>query len=165
MAKTRHKGITRVDLPDHHMVGYYVRVNWNGQKRAKFVSDGRHGDRLAALDEAIRLRDAFERELGKPRTDRLIFGRHTRNTSGEPGIRRLKENGTWYWEASYSIGPGYRKTTRFSERKHGKRGAKLLARRFRAMGEAERRRSPFERVARRRVPRPRRQQFDGLRAS
>jgi hypothetical protein len=141
MARTRHKGITRVEFPDKHMVGYYVRVAWGGKHRAKFVSDTRYGDRLAALDAAIQLRDQFERELGKPRTEHLIAAPTEENVSRNTGIRRIKEGHTWYWVATYSPEPGRRRTTRYSETKHGPRKAEQLARRFRREGERRRKRN------------------------
>ena len=118
------------------MVGYMVRVTWAGVRRQKFFADNKHGDRLGALAAALDWRDQQERELGKPRTEQLIFGKATSNT-GIPGVTRLIRAGhpvlqvTWYEN-------GRQRRTSISIDKHGERAALALARRIRA--EAEQRR-------------------------
>ena len=113
-----------------------VRVTWAGVRRQKFFADNKHGDRLGALAAALDWRDQQERELGKPRTERLIFGKASSNT-GIPGVTRLIRAGhpvlqvTWYEN-------GRQRRTSISIDKHGERAALALARRLRA--EAEQRR-------------------------
>ena len=134
--QVQHKGLTRCDYPERHMVGYMVRVTWAGVRRQKFFADNKHGDRLGALAAALDWRNQQERELGKPRTERLIFGKATSNT-GIPGVTRLIRAGhpvlqvTWYEN-------GRQRRTSISIDKHGERAALALARRIRA--EAEQRR-------------------------
>src|SRR5262245_52059340 len=70
--KLKHKNLTRIDHPAKRTHGYFVRIQWKGERRAKFFSDGVYGDRLAALDAALEWRNATEAELGKPRTDRQV---------------------------------------------------------------------------------------------
>lgn len=62
---TKHKNITRVDHAASRTHGYSVRIQWQGERRAKFFSDGTHGDRLAALAAAIDWRNATEHDLGR----------------------------------------------------------------------------------------------------
>ncbi|MEI6181163.1 MAG: hypothetical protein WCP31_10440, partial [Chloroflexales bacterium] len=132
----RHKGLTRCDYPERHMVGYMVRVAWAGERRQKFFADTKHGDRLGALAAALDWRDQQERELGKPRTERLIFGKASSNT-GIPGVTRLVRAGhpvlqvTWYEN-------GRQRRTSISIDKHGERAALALARRIRADAEQRR---------------------------
>lgn len=67
------------------MYRYWVRIQWQGQKYAKFFSDRRYGDGLAALDAAIEWRNATERAVGKPRTEQLVIGAPSSNNTGVVG--------------------------------------------------------------------------------
>ena len=69
MSNTDLKNITRVDRPQDHLVGYLVRVNWKGKRRQTWIPDNRYQD---PLNQAIRWRNRFEKELGKPRTEQQI---------------------------------------------------------------------------------------------
>lgn len=88
MAKSGYKGISRIDQPKKDTYGWYVRVTFNGMRRAKFFSDKSHGGRDKALEEAVLFRNKAEQELGKPRTDRLVIARNPRNSSGIMGVQR-----------------------------------------------------------------------------
>jgi hypothetical protein len=88
MAKSGHKGISRIDQPERKTHGWYVRVRFNGKQCAKFFSDESNGGREEALEEAVRFRNRAEQELGKPRTDRLVIARNPRNRSGIMGVQR-----------------------------------------------------------------------------
>jgi hypothetical protein len=54
----------------------------------KFFSDAAHGGKDQALERAVEYRNKAEKELGKPRTDRLVIARNPRNTSGVMGVQR-----------------------------------------------------------------------------
>jgi hypothetical protein len=54
----------------------------------KFFSDAAHGGKEEALERAVEYRNKAEKELGKPRTDRLVIARNPRNTSGVMGVQR-----------------------------------------------------------------------------
>lgn len=88
MAKSGHKGISRIDQPERRTHGWYVRVHFNGVRRAKFFSDAAHEGRDEALAAAVQWRNQTERELGKPRTERLVIARNPRNRSGITGVQR-----------------------------------------------------------------------------
>lgn len=135
---TRHKNISRLDYPPREMYGYWVRIQWQGQKHARFFSDRRHGDGLAALDAAIEWRNATEQAIGKPRTEQLVIGAPSQNNTGVVGVRRLKENGTEYYEATWVVAPGKQGRTRFSIAKHGEKQALRLACKARQRQERER---------------------------
>lgn len=144
MAKTRtirHKNITRIDHPAKRTFGYFVRVQWKGERRVKFFSDGVYGDRLAALDEALAWRNAMEAELGKPRTDRVVVG-SVRTQTGVVGVRLRKDGNTSYYEATWVTTVGKQGRTRYSIEKHGARKALQLARKARQMREKERHHMP-----------------------
>jgi hypothetical protein len=88
MAKSGHKGISRIDQPERNTHGWYVRVHFNNTKRVKFFSDKTHGGKEEALEQAVLYRNQAEKELGKPRTNRLVIARNPRNRSGITGIQR-----------------------------------------------------------------------------
>lgn len=88
MAKSGHKNISRIDQPLRNTHGWYVRVSFNGARRVKFFSDASHGGREEALKQAVVFRNDSEKELGKPRTDRLVIARNPRNRSGITGVQR-----------------------------------------------------------------------------
>jgi hypothetical protein len=137
----RHKNVTRVDHPASRTHGYSVRIQWKGERRAKFFSDGVYGDRLAALVAAIDWRDATEKELGKPRTERQVLG-ITYSPSGIPGVRRVREGHTDYYEATWGTTAGKQGRTKFSIARHGEKRALQLARKARQQGERARLRTP-----------------------
>jgi hypothetical protein len=137
----KHKNITRVDHDASRTHGYNVRIMWQDQRRSKFFSDAKYGDRLGALTEALAWRDATERELGKPRTERQVVGIFY-SSSEEPGIRRVREGYTEYYQATWATYAGKQRRTRYSINKHGEKKALLLARKARQQGERERLRTP-----------------------
>jgi hypothetical protein len=137
----KHKNITRIDHPDKHTFGYFVRIQWNGERRAKFFSDKAYGDRLAALDAALEWRNKTEKELGKPRTERQVVGK-TRSSSGVVGVRKRKEGHTEYYEATWVSTVGKLHRTRFSISKYGEKRALQMARRVRQLGERQRHHTP-----------------------
>ena len=87
-AQSGHKGISRIEQAARNTYGWYVRVSFNNQKRVKFFSDSAHGGKERALKQAVEYRNQAEKELGKPRTDRLVIARNPRNTSGVMGVQR-----------------------------------------------------------------------------
>lgn len=137
---TKHKGITRIDHPAKRTFGYFVRVTWNKQRRSKFFSDSVYGDRLAALAAAIEWRNATERELGKPRTERQVIG-VARTSTGIVGVRRTIKDGREVYEATWRDGNRICRTS-YSIAKHGERRALALARRAREKYERQRQRTP-----------------------
>ena len=88
MAKSGHKGISRIDQPQRKTVGWYVRVTFNGKQHSKFFSDHIHGGKEKALEAAIAHRNQVEMKVGKPRTERLVIAHNSRNRTGIMGVRR-----------------------------------------------------------------------------
>ncbi|HEX8473225.1 MAG TPA: hypothetical protein VF666_04275 [Pyrinomonadaceae bacterium] len=88
MAKSGHKNISRIDQPERNTHGWYVRVTFDGARRVKFFSDASCGGKEKALEKAVSFRNQSEKELGKPRTDRLVIARNPRNRSGITGVQR-----------------------------------------------------------------------------
>jgi len=88
MSKSGYKGICRIDQPKRKTYGWYVRVTFNGKHIAKFFSDKANGGKQKALEAAVLYRDKAEKDLGRPRTDRLVIAHNPRNSSGIMGIQR-----------------------------------------------------------------------------
>jgi hypothetical protein len=137
----RHKNLTRIDHLAKRTHGYFVRIQWKGERRMKFFSDKLYGDRLGALAASLEWRDATEAELGKPRTERLVIGT-PRSSTGIPGVRRRKEGHTEYFEVTWVSTVGKHHRTRFSIARHGEKKALQMARKVRQMREKERHRTP-----------------------
>ena len=137
----KYKNLTRVDHEPSRMHGYNVRIMWQDQRRSKFFSDRKYGDRLGALTAALAWRDATEQELGKPRTERQVVGIFY-STSTEAGIRRVREGHTDYYQATWATYAGKQRRTKYSIAKHGEARALQLARKAREQGERERWRTP-----------------------
>jgi len=138
MATSGYKSISRVD--SSKMNGWYVRVKFNKQNHTKFFTDGVHGGKEAALDEAIQWRNQKERELGKPRTDRIVIANKQDNNTGHIGVIRTKKwtgardkNGNPLpnygdvYSVTWSPEPGVARHTSFSVDKYGEEEARRLA--------------------------------------
>ena len=139
----KHKNITRVDHDASRTHGYNVRIQWQGERRSKFFSDRIYGDRLAALFAAIDWRNATEKELGKPRTERQVLG-IVYSSSGIPGVRRIREGHTDYYEATWGTTAGKQARTKFSIARHGETRARELAKQARSKGERLRLQTPAQ---------------------
>jgi AP2 domain len=135
-ATSGHKGISRIDHEAKHTHGWYVRVCFDRQMHSKFFSDASNGGKEKALKKAVKYRNELEKQLGKPRTDRIIVVSNTRNMTGVIGIQRtikqtkLKDGevlaGAVY-EVTWSPEPNALRKTSFSIEKYGEEGAFLKA--------------------------------------
>lgn len=132
MALKRHKSISRIDQPEKHTHGWYVRVHFQGKQIAKFVPDKQHGGKKKSLLAAIKFRDETEEQIGKPRTDRPVVARRPRRKSDVVGVRHVikltktasgevRENPVY--EVTWSPKPNVVQRTSVSIRKYGKREA------------------------------------------
>ena len=136
MAKSGHKGVSRIDSPAKKMHGWYVRVRFSNKTMSKFVPDRLHGGREEALAAAVECRDEMERKLGKPRTDWVIVGSNPRNERGVAGVRRAVKkykgkDGKIYenevYEVSWNAGREKKGRTSVSIRKYGEARAFRMA--------------------------------------
>lgn len=128
----KYKSVSRIDQPEKHTHGWYVRVRYAKQEVAKFFPDKLHGGKKKALDQAVRFRDRTEKELGKPRTNRLVVGRSPRGRNKIIGVRRvvkatrtvsgdLRKNAVY--EVTWSPEPNVVQRTSISIRKYGAKEA------------------------------------------
>jgi hypothetical protein len=95
--RTRVKGVTRIDDPGKHGVGWYARVTFQGTTSSKYFADGAHGGTDGAFRKAQAWRNATEKELGKPRTDRLVPATSARSRTGIPGVYRTANSWVVAW--------------------------------------------------------------------
>ncbi len=140
----KHKGISRVDSKTSRTFGWYVRVFFNGEKKVRFFSDGCYGGRDKALQKALQFRNKAEKELGKPRTDRVVVTKTNNNTTGIIGLHRkcektITKSGEIRYRNIYEItwcpAPNQMSRTRVSIDKHGEEQALLKAYRIRRAKE------------------------------
>jgi len=132
-----HKGISRVDYLKRNAHGWYVRVPWKGEIHGKFFSDETNGGRDNALAKAIRHRNRLEKELGKPRTDRIVMISHPRNETGVLGVHKVLKEGAPVFEVTWSPEPNLVRRTSVSIRKYGEAEALKKARAIRRQKEKE----------------------------
>ena len=133
--------ISRIDQPERHNHGYYVRVTRNQKTQSKFFADKSNGGKRAALRAAKQCEsDLLEQAEAKARKRKQIVS--ARNTSGIVGVSR----GVWeeggkkvaYWQAAWVGGKGERMSRKFSVNKYGEEKARRLAVRTRREGLKER---------------------------
>jgi hypothetical protein len=128
----RWKGISRIDQPEKHTHGWYVRVRYAGQQVAKFFPDKLNGGQRKALAAAVSFRDETERAMGKPRTDRYVVGRSRRSRKSTVGVRKVLKavtnasgevRSSPVYEVTWSPEPNVVQRTSVSIRKWGDREA------------------------------------------
>lgn len=90
------KGISRIDYPGSG-TGWFARVTFEGRTHSRYFADASHGGTDKALDKAVKWRDAKEKELGKPRTDRHLAAGGGRSSTGVPGVYRAKNSFVVAW--------------------------------------------------------------------
>jgi hypothetical protein len=132
-----HKNITRIDHPAKRTFGYFVRICWKGERRSKFFSDKRHGDRLGALDAALQWRNQVEKEMGKPRTEHQVVGLSRRNTTGVLGVRRRVKGGYPVFEVHWRGEDGRTHRTSVSIDRYGEKEAFRRAKQLRRQYERQ----------------------------
>jgi hypothetical protein len=133
-------GISRIDQPEKHNHGYYVRLTRNGDTESRFFPDksagGKRAARRAAKEYEAELLEKAASIKPRPRKPSV------RNTSGKVGVSRTSyRSGTEaaeYWQAAWIDGKGTRKSAKYSIKKYGEEKAKRLALRARREGLLER---------------------------
>lgn len=134
-AQSGYKGISRIDHEKRNTHGWYVRVSFGGVMYSKFFSDNVHGGPQKALNKAVKHRNQTEREIGKPRTDRVISAAKARNKTGILGVQRINKGAAGAWQVTWSPAPGELKRTSVSVAKYGEEEAFKRACRIRRQKE------------------------------
>ncbi len=93
----RVKGVTRIDDPGRHGVGFYARVTFNGKTHSKYFADAAHGGTEKAFGKALKWRNDKEKELGKPRTDRVVQASGGRSRTGISGVYKSRNSYVVAW--------------------------------------------------------------------
>jgi hypothetical protein len=145
MAKTKknkgYRGVSRIDQPEKHNHGYYVRLTRNGKRFAKFYSDRAYGGKEQALAEALKYYAELDNKY--PRMPRQLFAQIARrkNRAGLLGVSKITKHvqGSKYtfWQATWSPETGKIAKKSFSVKKYGDDHAKELALRARKKGVSE----------------------------
>jgi hypothetical protein len=125
------KGVTRIDDPGRHGVGWYARVVFQGKTFSKYFADGAHGGTRAAFRKAVVWRDAQEKKVGKPRTNRVFPSTSTRSPTGVQGVYQSKKSFVVAW----SPAPGEVRREFVSITRYGREGALRRAIRLRRSRE------------------------------
>ena len=144
MASVKRKptpGISRIDQPEKHNRGFFVRVQRRGKIHSSFFTDKKHGGRAKALAAAQKHHRLLIAKLGPiKRKSRRWWAELPRRqgASGIVGVRKhmVRRGGLIreYWQATWSPKPYVVARKVFSVRKHGYSKAKLLAIRARRAG-------------------------------
>jgi hypothetical protein len=102
---------------------------------SKFFSDSVHGGSQKALARAVKHRNLTEKEIGKPRTDRVISAAKARNKTGVLGVQRINKGAAGAWQVTWSPAPGVLQRTSVSVAKYGEEEAFKRAVRIRRQKE------------------------------
>ena len=113
------KGVSRIDEPGGHGVGWYARVTFRGKTWSKYFADGAHKGTLSAFTKAVAWRNSKEKELGKPRTDRIFSANAPRSSTKVPGVYQSKES----YVVAWSPAPGLTRREFVSIRQYGREEA------------------------------------------
>ena len=127
----RYKSISRIDQPEKHTHGWYVRVHFKGKEVSKFFPDKQHKGKNKSLSAALDFRNETEEKLGKPRTDRPVIMRRPKKR-GVVGVREtvyrtrgadgeMRESPVF--EVTWNPEPNVVRRTSVSIRKYGKKEA------------------------------------------
>lgn len=113
------KGITRIDDPGRHGVGWYARVVFRGKTSSKYFADGAHGGTRGAFLKALTWRNETEKKVGKPRTDRTFAAPGERSSTGILGVYQQKRSYVVAWTPT----PGVLRREFISIDRYGREGA------------------------------------------
>src|SRR6185437_10679864 len=110
MAKSGHKGVSRIDCPENKTVGWYVRVRLGNVTKSKFISDHKNGGKEEGLKRAI-----------VPRNQTGVVGvrRTAKKYKGKDGRVYLNE----VYEVTWNAGREKRGRTSVSIAKYGEKNA------------------------------------------
>ncbi len=136
------KGISRIDQPEKHTFGWYVRVRYKGKTRSKFFSDRKYGDKAKAFMKAksfykSEMKKIMGKIAGEPVNkipESILVTKHKDNNTGIVGIQKIKrkrKTGGFYKAYRVTWLDGQKRKTRFfSIEKFGDKEAFKLARKF-----------------------------------
>jgi len=123
-------GVTRINSPESHAVGWMARIARGKQRRNEFFADKDCGGSRLAKIAAIKQVRAWRRELPAAQTShRGVLTK--RNTSGEVNlckrVQTVRDNEYEFWTGTWMERGGRKRLKSFSCHKYTERGAKRLA--------------------------------------
>lgn len=134
-------GICRIDQPEKHNHGFFVRLQRRGKIHPAFFSDKMHGGRAQALAAAQRHYEKLRAKLGPPKQMSRRWWAELPRRNGSSNVvgvqrsldRRSKKPHV-VWKATWSPKPYVVARKQFSVKRYGARKAKRLAIRARRAG-------------------------------
>ena len=138
---SRTPGICRIDQPEKHNHGFFVRLQRKGKIHSAFFADKKHGGQALALAAAQEHCRKLAATLGTPvqmsRRDWAQL-RRRKSSSGIVGVQKIVDRRfkrpRRYWKATWSPEPYVVRRKWFAARKFGAIKARLLAIRARRAG-------------------------------
>jgi len=133
--RTHHEplGVTRIDAPESHAVGWMARVQRGKERRNEFFADKDCGGSLEAKEAAIRQVREWRAQLPAAQTSHRGV-RTRRNKSGEVNIYKRTyrpkdkpELEYEFWAGTWLERDGRKRNKAFSCHKYTEHGAKRLA--------------------------------------
>jgi hypothetical protein len=131
---SRTPGICRIDQPEKHNHGFFVRVQRRGKIHSAFFTDFKHGGRRRALAAAQRHHRKLLRKLGPTKSKSRQWWAEIRRRKGSSGIvgvqrvvMRRRGKVIKYWKATWSPKPYVVRRQWFSFWEFGSRKARWLA--------------------------------------
>lgn len=126
-------GVTRINAPASHAVGWMARIQRGGLRRNEFFSDKDCGGSRKAKVEALQLVRQWREQLPPAQTSHRGM-LTSRNRSGEVNLykrvqhsQRNPELEYEFWVGTWGLRGGKRRNKSFSTHKYTDRGAKRLA--------------------------------------
>jgi hypothetical protein len=134
-------GICRIDQPEKHNHGFFVRLQRSGKIHSAFFADRKHGGQAQALAAAQQYYQKLAVKLGRPKQLSRRWWAELRRRKGSSsivGVQRIVDRRSKrprvIWKATWSPEPYVVRRKYFSAKKFGARKAKLLAIRARRAG-------------------------------
>lgn len=84
-------------------MGWYARVRFRGRTHSKYFADASHLGTLKAFAKALAWRNEKERQVGKPRTDRVVPAGLKRKSSRVAGVYQSKQSYVVAWSPSPGV--------------------------------------------------------------
>jgi len=135
------KGISRIDQPEKHNHGWFVRVTRKGITHSAFFTDRKHGGKTKALAAAKKGLKNLRAKYPPMSRQEFAKVQRRRTKSGIVGVTQLTKQvkGVDYqfWQATWSPRPGVIEKKVFSISKYGDEKAKQLAIKARRKGLRE----------------------------
>jgi len=126
------RGIARIDQPEKHNHGFFVRLQRKGIVHSAFFADKSYGGKRRAFRAAQKHFRGLEKKYHPMTRKSWAELLRRKGKSGIIGVRRAiirrsGQRGRVYWQANWSPRPHMVRRRTFSVRKFGERKARTLA--------------------------------------